>query len=72
MGNHRSKTANIRNVPFGVSSIRLILQGSYPPKTPHFGDINGDFQLKSFRAYLSQLGLYITKVPNVQNTIEDV
>jgi hypothetical protein len=28
-----------KDVPFGVSSICLIPQGSYPPKTPHFRDV---------------------------------
>jgi hypothetical protein len=41
-----------KEVPFGVSSIRLIPWGSYPPKTPHFGAVNGDSQLKRLRAYL--------------------
>jgi hypothetical protein len=41
-----------KEVPFGVSSIRLIPWGSYPRKTPHFWAPNGDSQLKRLRAYL--------------------
>jgi hypothetical protein len=41
-----------KDVPLGVSSIRLIPWGRYTLKTPHFGDSNGDFQLKHLRAYL--------------------
>jgi hypothetical protein len=39
---------------FGVSSIRLILWGSYLPKAPHFGEVNGDSQLERLRAYLGE------------------
>jgi hypothetical protein len=41
-----------KDVPFGVSSIRLIPWGSYSRKAPHFGAAYGHSQLKRLRAYL--------------------
>jgi hypothetical protein len=49
---HQSTLFRPRRCLLGVLSIRLIPWGSYPPKTSHFGAVNGDSQLKRLRAYL--------------------
>jgi hypothetical protein len=37
---------------FGGSQRYISSHGELPPKTPHFRDVNGDFQLKCLQAYL--------------------
>jgi hypothetical protein len=41
-----------KDVPFGGLIDTSHPMGSYSPQTPHFGDVNGDSQLKRLRAYL--------------------
>jgi hypothetical protein len=41
-----------KDVPLGDLIVTSHPIGSYPTKNPHFGDVNGDFQLKRLRAYL--------------------
>ena len=55
---HQSTRFRPRMCLWGVSSIHLIPFGSYSPKTPHFGDSNGDFQHKRLRAYLGKEETY--------------
>jgi hypothetical protein len=47
-----------KDVPFWGLTDMSHPMGSYPPKIPHFGDVNGDFQLKRFRAYLDKAETY--------------
>jgi hypothetical protein len=42
-----------KDVPFGGLIDTSDPMGSYPRKTPHFGAVNGDSQLKRLRAYLN-------------------
>ena len=42
-----------KDVPFGGFIDMSHPIGQLSPKTPHFRDVNGDFQLKCLRAYLS-------------------
>jgi hypothetical protein len=47
-------------MPFGglINTSHTMGKGELSSKTPHFGDVNGDFQLERLRAYLSKAETY--------------
>jgi hypothetical protein len=47
-----------KDVPFGELIDTSHPIGEVSPKTPHFWDVNGDFQLKRLRAYLGSEETY--------------